>query len=239
MKTCLFLAAVVMLPWFGAATVPVLFNSGSLSVKWLVSTQGLVYVTTLAKTNTVGTSTNTTTVIKSTVTNSMFQTADLFALLENSLNTTFPTGSQLVLSRVGNFISIDLTDASGTNIVQPLSTNLVFGVMGGEQPVHSDVQTVMTKNTISSRSVSATESETVAETQILNYDDTGLTTGDGTHSQFQITFLLVRKSSEDLVAGKIKDEVKMQGIGYGTIRGQNVIIQGSGAATITGELVVP
>src|SRR5579862_6829691 len=104
LKTCVFLAAVIMAPWIGTAVVPILFNSGPLSVKWMVSTQGLVDTNTLAKTNTTATSTNTTFVYKSTVTNSMFQTVDLFALLENSFNTTFPAGSQLVLSRVGNFI---------------------------------------------------------------------------------------------------------------------------------------
>jgi hypothetical protein len=239
MKTYLLLAAVLMLPWFGAAISPVLLNSGSLSVKWMVSTQGLVNATELAKTNTTATSTNTIQVTKSTVTNSMFQTADLMGLLENSFNKTFPAGSQLVLNRVGNYYSIFLTDASGTNVVQPLSTNLIIGAKAGEQPVSSDIQTLVTKSTTSGTSSSANESETTEETVLLFYDDTALTTGDGTHSQFQIDFLVVRKSLEDFVAGTAKDVVKLQGIGSGTIHGQNVIIQGSGAATITGSLAAP
>jgi hypothetical protein len=240
LKTYLFLAAVMMLPWFGeAVSIGTLRNDGPLSVKWMVSTQGLVDTTVLAKTNTTATSTNTTQVIKSTVTNSMFQADDLLALLENSFNTNYPAGTQLVLSRVGDFVFIYLADATGTNIVQPLSTNLIFGTYAGEQPVHSDLQTVITRNSASSSSASDTSSETVTETMALTYDDSGLATKDGTHSQFQVTCLLVRKSSEDFVSQKIKDQIKMQFIGFGTIRGQNVIIQGSGGATITGLQVLP
>lgn len=241
MKTYLFLAAVMMLPWFGeAVSISTLRNDGPLSVKWLVSTQGLVFTSAEQKTNVVSGSTNITTVTKSTVTNSMFQTADLLALLENSFNTTFPAGTQLVLSRVGDFVSLDLVDATGTNIVQSLSTNLIFGTYSGEQLVHSDLQTVITKSSASGSSTSSyTETETVTETMALTYDDSGLVTKDGTHSQFQVTCLLVRKTSEDFVNQKIKDQIKMQFMGFGTIRGQNVIIQGSGGATITGLPVVP
>jgi hypothetical protein len=239
MKKYFLIAAVMMLPWLGAAvSVPtVLFNSGPLSVKWVVSTQGLVNSTALAKTNTTATTTNSTVVYKSTVTNSIFSTPDLLALLENSLNTTFPAGSQLVLSRVGDFISLDLVDASGTNIVQSLSTNLIMGTIFGEQPVRSILETVTTQTGPSGSSASNIESETLTDNEVITYDDTGLTTRDGTHSQFQITFLLVDKSSQS--NGKLKDAVKLQGVGYGTIRGQNVMIQGTGGATITGKIILP
>src|SRR5215469_12548892 len=81
MKKYFLIAGVMMLPWLGAAVTPppVLENSGPLSVKWVVTTQGLVSSIALAKTNTTATTTNTTVVYKSTVTNSAFSEPDLFA----------------------------------------------------------------------------------------------------------------------------------------------------------------
>jgi hypothetical protein len=49
----------------------------------------------------------------------------------------------------------------------------------------------------------------------------------------------VRKSSQDLVNQKMKDAINLVGIGFGTIRDQNVVLQGTGSATITGVLFVP
>jgi hypothetical protein len=91
----------------------------------------------------------------------------------------------------------------------------------------------------SGASVSGNDAETVTETVILGYDDSGLTTKDGTHSHFQISFLLVRKSSVNLVTQKFKDTLKLQGAGYGVIHDQNVLLQGSGTGQISGVLFVP
>src|SRR5579862_5351415 len=137
MKKYLLLAAVMTLPWFSEAALAPLRNSGPLSVKWVMTTQGPVGDTALDKTNTTATSTNITLVLKSTETNSVFKTADLMALLENSLNTTFPTNSQLVLERVGNSVELFLADSTGTNIARFLGTNLIMNVFPTVDPVIS------------------------------------------------------------------------------------------------------
>jgi hypothetical protein len=80
--------------------------------------------------------------------------------------------------------------------------------------------------------------DTVTETMVLEYDDTGLTTRDGTHTKFSISCLLVRKSSENIVTHGIKDTITFQGAGDGIIRDQNVILQGTGSAKISGVLML-
>ncbi len=238
MKKYLLLAAVMMLPCFSKAVLESLQNSGPLSVKWMVSNAG-PSETILDKTNTTATSTNISLVFKTPVTNSIFHTADLMALLENSFDTTFPTNSQLVLEEVGNSVAIFLADASGTNIVKDLSTNLTLSVPLGADPVISSLEAVMIRTNRMGVSYSNTEDESFTITEVLNYDDTGLTTKDGTHSQFQVTCLVVAKSSQNFVAGTLKDKVTLQGIGFGTIRNRGVEMQGTGTATITGVLLAP
>jgi hypothetical protein len=235
MKTNL-LVLLALLMTFSMSGAQSLLNSGPLTVKLMASFQSLDNSST-SKTNSNSGGSTVTTVSKSTVTNEVIDTGDLLGLLENSFNTTFPAGSQLVANRTGDFLRVFVADATGTNVVLDLTSNLFIATVAGEEVIHSGVQTVITKSGPIS-SVSANDTETFTETVVFGYDDTGLTTADGTHTHFQVTCLLVRKTSENQVNQKIKDTIKFQGVGNGIIRDKNVILQGSGRVVIHGVLFV-
>lgn len=161
-------------------------------------------------------------------------------MLENSLNTDFPAGSQLSLTRTGDFLALFVTDSSGVSVVRPLSTNCIFSNIYGEQPVHVGTQTQISKTGNSGDSIVSSLSETATEVVAMGYDDRGLTTRDGTHTHFQITFLATRKTSVNLVTQQMKDIMKFQQAqGYGVVRDRNVIIEGTGTAQISGMLFTP
>jgi hypothetical protein len=222
-----------------AAQSPPLLNSGPLNLKLLATSQGLDNVTT-SKTNTTAKGTTVTAVSKSTVSNSVIQTTDFLKLLENTFSTNLPSGSQLVVHRFGEFQFLSVVDGSGTNVVLDLSTNVFLGSVFGEQPPHAGMQTVISKTGNAGDSVSGNLTETVTQTVILGYDDSGVATQDGTHTKFEVTFLLVRKTSQNLTTQQIKDTLKFSsGVGNGIVRDQNVILQGTASATVTGFLNPP
>jgi hypothetical protein len=220
------------------AIFPTLYNSGPLTIKLTTMQQGLDDATVISKTNTTGTGTTVTTVSKSTVSNSVIQAADLLAMLENSFATTFPAGSKLIVSRHGDFLIPWVVDSTGTNIIFNLSTNFTIGTIPDAR-VHVDSQTVTSKSGGSGDSVSGALAETVTEIVDVHYDDTGLVTQDGTHTSFYITCQLVRKSSENLATQQIKDNVKIQGSGNGTVRDQTMILELTTSANISGVMDPP
>lgn len=213
-----------------ARTLP---NSGPLIVKLVVSSQAS-FDATVSKTNSSSSNTTITSVSKNTVSNAVFQTSDLLAAVENSFNTNFPAGAQLTLSRNPVGFSIAVTDSSGANVWLNLSTNCFVGMFSGASPLYAGVRTDIFTTNNAGPSESGNDSETMTECVILGYDDAGLATRDGTHTHFQITCLLTGKSSQDLVSNKLKETVKLQGNGYGMLRGQNVILQGSATAQLSG-----
>jgi hypothetical protein len=237
MKIFWFISFVFLILLSSSATAQNLVNSGPFTLKLMATAQALDNATVTDKTNSTSSGTVITTDSKSTVTNFMMQSADLLTLLENSLNTNFPSGAQLVVTRTGPFLRLMIADSTGTNIVQNLTSNLLLGTIGGEQPVHAGSQIVISKTGNSGASISG--NAVVTEVDVLGYDDTGLATKDGTHTKFNVNFLFIRKSSSNLVTQQIKDAIKFQGFGTGTIRDQNVILQGSGSAKISGVLFVP
>jgi hypothetical protein len=239
MRTFLLTLAFLSIVSSGVAQTPALLNSGPLNLKLLSTAQALANVTT-SKTNTSAKGTAVTTVAKSTASNSFIQTADFLKLLENTFSTSLPAGSQLVINRVSEFYFISVVDSTGTNVVLDVSTNVFIGSIQGEQPVHNGTRTTISKTGNAGESFSGSLAETVTQTVILGYDDSGVATQDGTHTKFEVTFLLVRKTSENLVTQQIKDTLKLsQGIGSGIVRDQNVILQGTASATVTGVLNPP
>ena len=160
-------------------------------------------------------------------------------MIENSFGVSLPSDAKLVLSRNGPFYYLWVTDGTGTNTIMNMITNVSVGPIVDDQPVHVGTQTLISKSGTSGASISGNLTETVTQTVLLAYDDTGLTTQDGTHTGFYVTFLVVRKTSQNLVTRGVKDTVKFQGVGNGIIRGQNVILQGTAGATVTGVLNPP
>jgi hypothetical protein len=219
-------------------TTTQLLNSGPLVMKLMATAQGLDGVTT-SKTNSTPNATTVTTVSKSTTSNSFIRTDDFLALIENSFGVNLPDDSKIVIGRTGPFYQLWVTDGTGTNTIMNLGTNVFIGEAGEEAPIHAGTQTLISKNGNAGASVSGNLTETVTQMIVLNYDDTGLTTQDDTHTKFNAAFLVVRKTSQNLVTQQIKDTVKLQGIGNGIVRDQNVILQGNASAVIKGGLVVP
>ena len=239
MKTISLIVAFLSIVSSGVAQTPPLLNSGPLNLKLLATSQGLDSVTT-SKTNTTAKATTVTTVSKSTVSNSIIQSTDFLKLLENTFSTNFPAGSQLVIDRFAEFYHLWVADSTGTNVVLDLSTNVFIGSILGEPSAHAGTQTMISKTGNSGESVSGNLAETVTQTVILGYDDSGVATLDGTHTKFEITFLVARKTSENLVTQQIKDTLKFSpGVGSGLVRDQNVILQGTASATVTGVLNPP
>ncbi len=237
MKTHWFILFLLSVAFSSPAVSTTLLNSGPLTVKIMATAQALDNAAVVDKTNSTSAGTTVTMVSKSTVSNSFFASADILGLLENSYNTTFPSGAQLVVSRASDFYQVVVADSTGTNIVLSPGGVCFIGAVGDAQPVRDGSQTTISKTGKSGISLTSNSTETVTDTVVLGYDDSALTTQDGTHTKFEITCLLVRKSSANLATQQIKDSVKLQGVGGGIIRDQNVILQASGSANISGVLL--
>jgi hypothetical protein len=232
-----FALSIMLSPVAQAQTLP---NSGPIKLKILATAQSLFHAMVSSKTNSTATTTNVTTVFKSTTTNTIIQNADFLRLIENSFNTNLPDGAQLVAS--GNnfsFLGLYVADSTGSNVVLDLSSNVFIGVFADEQSVDTEVRAGIATTSSSGTSVSVRVNDTATSTVILGYDDSGLVTKDGTHTKFQITCLSVRKSSGGLLFGPIKEKFSLSGVGYGTIRGQGVILQGEATASVSGVLPPP
>jgi len=174
---------------------------------------------------------------KTAVTNLIFDSADMLGLLENSYNTKLPKGSQLVLSLSTYDFSIHVADGTGrATVLIPGGTFFIATVPGGPQLVRSRTLTVVSKSTASGNTLASAHSTvTITETVVLRYDDSNLTTADGTHTKFEITCVIVGKASVNLKTDLFNDAVKIKGLGGGIIRGQEVILEMRGSANISGS----
>jgi len=117
-----------------------------------------------------------------------------------------------------------------------LSTNVMIGTMYGETPLTSDLSVVISKQANGGTTYSGGDTQTVTETVILGYDDTGLSTADGTHTRFQVNLLLVRRSILNHATGHLTDVITMEGSGYGTIQDKPVILKGTVNAKVSGVM---
>jgi hypothetical protein len=193
--------------------------------------QGLDDAIVSSKTNAKGTTV--TTVSKSTVSNSVIQAADLLKLLENSLATNFPEGSKLVVSRFEDDLIPWIADSSGTNVIGFLSPTFFIGTLPGAR-VHAGSQTLTSNSGGSAYSTSGALAETFTEIVGVGYDDTKLSTRDGTHTKFFMMGELVQKSSENLSNQHLTDNIKIQAFGNGTVRDHTVILDLNASANISG-----
>src|SRR4051794_33562712 len=113
MKTFWLLSLVCVVTLNAVAHPAPLLNNGPLSIKLLATSQGLDNATVVDKTNSTASTTTVTMISKSTISNSFVQTIDLLTLLQNSYNTTFDAGSQVVVSRTGSFLHLWVVDSTG------------------------------------------------------------------------------------------------------------------------------
>lgn len=204
-----------------AARAAVIQPIGPVTCKWTVLSQGLDFALTAAKTNATATVTNINETFKSTVNKTNFNTGDLLTLVENSLNTNFPAGSQVAL-RVVQFL---IVDATGTNILFDLG-NLVR--VPDFAPVRADVQNQKIATTSSGTTVSGTDANVTTAFATMNYDDSAFTTTDGTHTKFTLSGLMTITGSNTFGNGtKVVNNIVFQTTGAGTLHNLLVVITGT------------
>ena len=179
--------------------------------------------------------TNFTLVQKSTTTNFTMNAGSLLSLLENSFNTNFPAGCRLLLVNEGSpFYAFIVSDSTGTNwgfdpgpvlTTRDLTTGSVYsGTKTQTVAISSDVV------------VGGKEAETYTAALSFNYDDSALTnTADGTHTKFTWTGLIHNKSSENITNSFLEENLSIEVIGGGSIRGQSsAVFTGTIGAKMSG-----
>lgn len=187
-------------------------------------------------TNQNGSATNFTTRRLYTTASTNINNAELLAMLANSFNTTWPAGAQLRMSANDNFYivtnSVVIQSLSG---VLYLSNNNANAVYSG-----SDVS----KDILNSHGPSHTEASKFTETvpAVLFYDDSALSTGDGSTTQFTASGLEVVDGNAfySSISGSTSSQVlSFVGTGSGTnyipgMSGHSFVV--GGALTETGQL---
>ena len=199
--------------------------AGPANFKVTAITQGENFAVTSSKTNTTATSTNTTLVFKSTINKAAFGNTNLLALIENSLNTTFPAGSQIGF----RFSQLVIVDQTGTNVIFIPSSVCNLTV---EEEFNSGMETQIITQKNQHRRIFVRQQHRWCfchASAILVYDDTLLATGDATHTtQFQLfKGLMTIKESTNLKTRVTKGNIEFQGTGGGPIRDVQTILTGT------------
>jgi hypothetical protein len=188
------------------------------------------------RTNHTATTTNVTTITKSKETNAPINSEFLLDLLENSFQTNFPSGSKLIVAGVGSLRSLSLlvVDRSGSNVL--LDASSVFSLTNGVG-VSSGITTLIQSTTRTGTQFSGNTTQTATEYVTVTYNDTALTTTDGTHTNFQLSGVLVDMITENERTFKTTEVISLHVAGTGTIRDKtNIILKGTASATLTGHL---
>lgn len=182
------------------------------------------------KTNITASGTNIITVLNRPFITSRFTDSNLLALIENSLNTNFPAGSQIGMSNKIGFVVLNsagtavifvpdsvITYAEDTNFLESIRT--------------TQVETENTNGFFMSGNFNMTRFQKVTFT----YDDTGLTPRDGRHTQFQFTGLKETKETDNLKTLSTKQTYEIQGSSaLGLVDGNFIILSGTISAKIDG-----
>jgi hypothetical protein len=215
-----------------ATPVPVIH--GALTVAWTINQQNLDDVDKypgLGKTTISGPASNKTTnvlqISTSTFTTTPFKNANLLELLANSLNTTFPAGTELVTDGDNVYV----TDHTGTNAIVDISDILT---VTSTNEVMAGLTTRIQSSTKAGTTTTAVGTGSGDQFIIINYNDSALTTKDGTTTTFQFAGVSAsthsgssKVSTNELITIKESGSFKLTGFGSGIIRGTSSIIEGS------------
>ncbi|HEY2081300.1 MAG TPA: hypothetical protein VGI88_00840 [Verrucomicrobiae bacterium] len=168
-----------------------------------------------SKTNTTSGATNITTTTKYIITSTSIVNNDILQLLANSF-TNLPasiTSEQLMTDGGGAFF-----------VVTPTTTNYVGNVLriSITSTVISGTQTTVNKNPPGT--FSFTESATFTQVATLTYDDSALTTRDGSNTSITLHGLLVTKFKDPNSTSTSK--FTLTGSGDGNIQGASTVIKG-------------
>ena len=188
------------------------------------------YETLRSKTNLTATSTNITTVVKSSVSRKHFDSADMLALVANSFNTNFPDGSQIAMG----FNGFRVVDGTGTNVIfdpSPVET-------GGEVDswLETGRMTEVSTNTPTGSGEADRGNSTTTLVLNMSYDDRALTTADGTFSRFVLRGIFKQISMGD-AKGVVRTMFDFQVVSSGVWRNESVIMTGEITAKV--PLYVP
>lgn len=218
---------------------------GPLTIAWTISQQKLDAAEKYpgnGKTNITGSatskSTNVLQVFTSSFTTVPFNNASLLELLANSLNTTFPTGTELVTDGSKLYV----VDHTGTNEIADISSILTVTTTNS---VVSGLDTRTQTYTKSGASSSAVGTSSGNQFIIVNYNDAGLGAKDGTTTTFQFFGVSASTgklsemvSTNEVITIKESGSLKITGSGYGSIRGETSIIGGTISGTPAGTETV-
>lgn len=194
---------------------------GLVTFKLLAYGQNANYQLVGAKTNATATTTNITSVYKSSVTNLPVGSDDILGLLENSFNTNFPADARLYLSGTGFLVM----DAAGTNLYLNASTVLSLHIHS--RGVHAGLETVLQTINTNGFTYSGKDGELYTEIFDLTYDDTSLTPADGTQTNFELSGLVGLKFQRNLMTGVYQTAFVFNGQGDGWVRNNWKIFKGT------------
>lgn len=188
---------------------------------------------TIQDTNLDSAATNIISVFKSNVARGSIGSASILGLLENSFATNFPAGAKLMMAGTGRF-SFFVVDRSGSNVL--LDAGSVLSIADNVS-VNAGHETLIRTETASATRVSGKDQETFTEYADLAYDDVGLATRDGTHTDFDLKGILVQKRSTDVATGRFREAITLKGAGTGTVRGRgNIVLKGILTGKVSGSL---
>jgi hypothetical protein len=205
-------------------------QTGPVAFKLTALTQDLEYDLVRSGTNRTSTTTNTSSTFKSTVTNYVIDSHGILGLLTNSFNTNFPSGAKLAIAGAGQY-SFDVVDATGTNIVFSIATNVLCLNIGAS--VNSGTAIFVQSQDAAGGKNSGGDMETSTDFATLVYNDANLPTTDGSLSSFQLSGILSEKTSGNIETGRFGRSISLKGAGGGTVRGRNEVLQGTVIATMS------
>lgn len=184
-----------------------------------------------SKTNVTAAGTNFLTVIKGSVDMGHFTDSNLLALIENSLSTNFPAGSQIGMS---NEIGFVILNSTGTQVIF-VPDSVIAYAQDTNFLVSADVTQVRAENT-NGAFFSGNAHPTIFQRVMFTYDDTSLNPRDGKHTLFQFTGLKVTKEATILKTKSTKQTYEIQGTGdEGLVDGVPTILIGTISAKINGR----
>ncbi len=231
MKTICPLILLTGLLWSSLALAGDVQLIGPATVKFSCRAQALNDQYISSKTNHVGSNTNLTLAFKSTVTNFTMDANSLLDLFANSLNTNFPSGTKLLLRGESGYFSLAISDSTGTNVSLPLLTAPLLSAYN-EGLVSVGRSTQSTNNQVL---VAGNDTEAFTSAVLLQFDDFGMTTTDGTHTILHLNCQLETKQSRNLATGIATENVTITVTGGGVFHGgPDVIITGTIRGTASG-----
>ena len=181
-------------------------------------------------TNVMGRTTNEMYFSSASTATTHFTASNLLALIEHSLGSNFPAGSEIGM-QFGNIV---ILGTNGTFFRPSTVLNISFDTPG--QLLSGNETYVVTSNT-NGTSTSTSWSETDTASITYTYDDTLLVSTNQT--KFQLKGLMVEKETLNLKSHLENVTYEFQGTGGGPVQGVQTILTGTISSKASGVLAPP